>query len=177
MRKLSAFRALQQWVFQLNHSKWVDAVATTSNGRCPLTGSHDGTLKLWDLRTGELIRSLVGHTDAVSAVAVSPDDHLALSGSADHTLRLWDLTTGQLLHSFTEHVGPVVAVAMSPDGRHSLSGSRDRTLRLWDLNERVCRAVAPLESAPLAIALASDSRTAVVGDRMGSVHNFHIVLD
>jgi len=149
-------------------------MAITSNGRCGLSGAHDGTLKLWDLRTGELIRSFVGHTDAVSAVAVAPDDHLALSGSADQTIRFWDLATGQLLHSFTGHTAPVSAVSICPDGRHGLSGSRDRTLRLWDLEQRVCRAMVPLEGAPQVVALAADSRTVVVGDRIGNVHHFQI---
>jgi len=174
VRRLWAFRVLQEWVFLLNHSQWVNAVAITSNGRCGLSGAHDGTLKLWDLRTGELIRSFVGHTDAVSAVAVAPDDHLALSGSADQTIRFWDLATGQLLHSFTGHTAPVSAVSICPDGRHGLSGSRDRTLRLWDLEQRVCRAMVPLEGAPQVVALAADSRTVVVGDRIGNVHHFQI---
>ena len=47
-------------------------------------------------------------------------------------------------------------------------------MRLWDLQERVCRAMVPLESSPLAIALATDDRTVVVGDRVGNVHHFQI---
>ncbi len=196
--KLSALRALQQWVLLLNHSQWVNAVATTSNGRCALTGAQDGTLKLWDLRTGYLIRSFVGHTNAIATVVaasddhfppsgseghtnaiatvvVASDDHFALSGSEDHTLRLWDLVTGQLLHTFTGHTGPVSAVALTSDGRHAVSGARDRTLRLWDLEMRVCRAIVPLEGAPASVALGSDGQTIVVGDRIGNVHCFHIL--
>ena len=139
-----------------------------------LTGSRDRSLQIWDLRTGDLLRTLVGHTDAVYAVAVSPDDHFALSGSADRTVRFWSMETGELVHSFTDHAGPVTVVAICPDGRHGLSGSRDRTLRLWDLQERVCRATVPLEAAPLAFAVAADSRTAVVGDRVGNVHCFEL---
>src|SRR5690349_3236347 len=87
-------------------SSGIYELAITSNGRCALSGSHERTLKLWHLRTGDLIRSFVGHTDTVNAVAVDPNSRCALSGSADRTLRLWDLATGQLLHSFNEHGGP-----------------------------------------------------------------------
>ena len=72
----------------------------TPDGCRALSGSYDRTLKLWDLQTGDLIRSFVGHTEAICSVAVSPDNRHALSGSVDRTLRLWDLSTGQLLHSF-----------------------------------------------------------------------------
>jgi WD40 repeat protein len=110
-------------------------------------------------------------------VALAPDERQALSGSADHTLRLWEVATGRLLHSFAEHTGPVISVAVCPDGRHVLSGSRDRTLRLWDLDERTCRAIVPLESAPQAIAVAPDGRAIVVGDRVGNIHRFEIRLN
>ena len=56
------------------------------------------------------------------------------------------------------HAGPVSTVAICPDGRHALSGSDDRTLRLWNIEHRVCRAIVPLESSPLAIALAPTAR-------------------
>jgi len=167
-------RIIEEMLIRVKPSRSINAVAVTSTGRFAFSGSRDGTLQLWDRHTGDLMRSFVGHPDAVSAVAIAPDDHLALSGSADCTLRFWDLSTGQLLHSFTEHTGSVSAVAICPDGRHGVSGSRDRTLRLWDLEERVCRAMVSLESAPLAIALAADSPTVVVGDRVGNVHHFHI---
>ncbi len=127
--------------------------------RQPLTAAVPSRVRTMVLSSSGICKPAISFvpssdtTDAVSAVAVAPDDRHALSGSADRTLRLWDLATGQLLHSFTEHGGPITAVAICPDGRHGLSGSRDRTLRLWDLEERVCRAMVPLESAPLAIAL------------------------
>jgi WD40 repeat protein len=155
---------------------WINAVAITSNGRYAVSGSHDRTLKFWDLNAAGLIRSLVGHTGTIHAVAISRDDRYALSGSADRTLRLWDLATGELVHCFTGHSGIVSAVAIFPDGRHALSGSYDRTLKLWDLNDRVCLATLPLESSPLAIAVGSDGRSILLGDRVGNVHHFQIHL-
>jgi WD40 repeat protein len=151
-------------------------VTVNSNGRCALLGSHDGPLQLWNLRTGTFIRSFVGHKAAVHTVALAPDDRHALSGSADCTLLLWRMETGDLVHAFAEHDGPVTAVAFCRDGRHGISGSRDRTLRLWDLEKRVCRAIVPLESAPTALAIASNGTTVVVGDRVGNVHHFQIHL-
>jgi WD40 repeat protein len=172
--KLSALRVLRRWVLMSSHGQWDNAVAITKDGRCALSGSHDRTLNLWNLRTGELIRSLAGHTDFVHAVALAPDDSHALSGSSDRTMRLWELATGRLLHTFTGHGGRVIAVAFCPDGRYALSGSSDRTLRLWDLEERTCRAMALVDSSPLAIAVASDSRTTAVGDQVGNVHHFRL---
>ncbi len=175
--KPAALRVLRQSVLLLSHAQWDNAVAITNDGRCVLSGSHERTLKLWDLRTGELVRSFAGHTDFVHAVALAPDDRHALSGSSDQTVRLWELATGRLLHAFTGHGGRVIAVAFCPDGRYALSGSSDRTLRLWDLKEQTCRAMVPLESSPLKIAVVADNRSIVVGDSIGNVHHFQIYLN
>jgi len=172
--QLTDLRGFQEVLTLLSHSHWINAVDLTADGCRALSGSYDRTLKLWNLQTGELIHSFVGHKDSIHAVAVSPDNRHALSGSADRTLRLWDLSTGQLVYSFTDFAGPVSTIAIFPDGRHALSGSDDRTLRLWNIEQRVCQAVVPLESSPLALALAPDGQTVVVGDRVGNVYHFQI---
>ena len=66
-------------------------MAVTPDGRRAVSASVDRTLRLWDLESGQTIRTLEGHTDSVSAVAVTPDGRRAVSASDDRTLRLWDL--------------------------------------------------------------------------------------
>ena len=80
----------------VGHRGMVSAVAFLPDGRRALSGSYDNTLRLWDLETGETLRTFEGHTSGVSAVAVLGDGR-ALSGSDDNTLRLWDLETGATL--------------------------------------------------------------------------------
>jgi WD40 repeat protein len=111
----------------------VSAVAVSSNGRHALSGCYDQTLRLWDLQTGQLLRTFVGHEDKVSAVVITAGGRQALSASHDRTLKLWDLQTGQLLSTLAGHEDGVSAVAVTPDGRHAISASGDRTLKLWDL--------------------------------------------
>jgi WD40 repeat protein len=118
---------------------WVTAVAMSPDGRSAVSGSSDCTIRLWDLSTGELLRSFFGHGAEVIAVAVTPDGRKVVSSSCDRTLRLWDLTNGQLLHTLTGHEGWVSAVAVTPDGRQALSGSHDGALALWDLDLRQSR--------------------------------------
>jgi WD40 repeat protein len=57
------------------------AVAVSPDGRFIVSGSEDRTVKVWELESGRLLRSLEGHTDDVNAVAVSPDGRFIVSGS------------------------------------------------------------------------------------------------
>ena len=59
-------------------------MAVTPDGRRAVSASEDRTLRLWDLESGQTLRTLEGHTDWVNAVAVTPDGRRAVSASAGH---------------------------------------------------------------------------------------------
>jgi tetratricopeptide (TPR) repeat protein len=117
------------------HQDRVSAVAFSPDGKAVLTGSDDGTARLWDASTGLPLLSPMAHQDRVSAVAFSPDGKAVLTGSDDRTARLWDVATGRSLGPPLAHQGRVLAVAFSPDGKAVLTGSSDRAARLWDVSE------------------------------------------
>jgi hypothetical protein len=104
---------------------------TLLDGRCAISASADQTLRVWDLKTGQTLKILQGHTHWVNGVAMV-DGRRAISASADQTLRVWDLETGQTLKVLQGHTDWVHGVAMV-DGRRAVSASHDGTLRVWDL--------------------------------------------
>jgi WD40 repeat protein/nucleoside phosphorylase/uncharacterized protein YjbI with pentapeptide repeats len=114
------------------HRAGVTACAWNPRGTACLSGSVDGTLKLWDAASGRELLTLAGHASSVSCCAWSPDGSRLLSGSLDNTLKLWDAASGRELLSLTGHAGYVYCCAWSPDGSRLLSGSEDTTLKLWD---------------------------------------------
>lgn len=87
------------------HGDWVVSVAFSPDGKTLVSGSHDGTLILWDVATGRQLRSIEGHREhgrpfEVTSVAFSPDGKTLASASSDQTVRLWDAATGAQLHLF-----------------------------------------------------------------------------
>ncbi len=114
------------------HTRDVNSVAFSPDGKKIVSGSDDRTLRLWDADTEEHLHTLTGHTNDVNSVAFSPDGKKIVSGSDDRTLRLWDADTGEQLRTITGHTSSVNSVAFSPDGKKIVSGSSDGTIRLWD---------------------------------------------
>ena len=117
----------------VGHVGEVLACAVTADGRRVISGSEDGTLRVWDLATGQQIATLQGHAGWVHACAVTPDGRRVVSGSSDRTLKVWDLATGHEVATLQGHAGWVHACAVTPEGRRVVSGSGDQTLKVWDL--------------------------------------------
>ena len=100
----------------------MSTVFLSADGGLRLSGSDDNTLKLWEVGTGQCLRTFEGHGSNVSSVFLSADGRYALSGSSDHTLKLWEVGTGRCLRTFKEHEEWeknewVTSVFLSADGR------------------------------------------------------------
>jgi WD40 repeat protein/serine/threonine protein kinase len=125
----------------------VTSVCLSGDGRLALSGSgravldhktgrftQSGQLALWEMATGQCLRTFEGHAGAVTSVALTADGRHALSGGTDKALKLWESATGQCLRTFQGHTDAITAVAVSPDGRYAISASADRTIKLWVLD-------------------------------------------
>ncbi len=95
---------------------------------------EDGTIRLWDIDTGQQLHVLTAHPNSVNSMAFSPDSQTLASSGYDTGIRLWDVNTGKQLRTFTGHEGGVNSVSFSPDGQTLASGSIDGTIRLWGVD-------------------------------------------
>ena len=107
-----------------------------------LSGSWDNSIKLWDINTGRLLRTVAKHNSPgqfpqaphIYSIAVSSDGKRVVSGGIDNNVKMWDISSGRLLQTFLGHTATVHSVAFSPDDAYIISGSDDHTLKLWDAN-------------------------------------------
>ena len=66
---------------------WTYGVRPFGSGGC-----GDATIKLWDVKSGEEVGVLRGHTAAIGSVEFSPDGNRLISASQDQTIKIWDAT-------------------------------------------------------------------------------------
>ncbi|MFZ1471403.1 MAG: hypothetical protein WAV79_00625, partial [Anaerolineae bacterium] len=96
------------------------------------SGSHDGTIRLWDIESGACILTWAAHSDVIAALALHPYARLLASASYDTTVRLWDADTDAPVRTLQGETR-VPAIAFSPDGRLLAGGSHTETVRIWDI--------------------------------------------
>ncbi|KZP23124.1 prolyl oligopeptidase, partial [Athelia psychrophila] len=76
------------------HTESVRSVALSPDGEHVASGSADQTIRIWNARTGKLVRGpFKWHTDSVASVAFSPDGKHLVSGSFDKTIRIFQIPT------------------------------------------------------------------------------------
>ncbi len=110
------------------------SVAFTPDGKTLASDhSEDGTVSLWDVQNGSLLRVLEGYTGAIYSVAFSPGGKMLASGNFDGTVLIWDAQTGSQLQVLEGHTSVVNTVDFSSDGKTLASGGADGTVRLWGI--------------------------------------------
>jgi WD40 repeat protein len=138
------------------HGRPITAL-TCSDSRV-VTGSKDGSVRIWTLPDLRRIHVLPCPGARCESAAIIPGGQLVLAGCADHRIRIWDIDTGQLKRRLSGHTDGVRAVTVTRDGRLGLSAGKDQTVRAWDLRTGLERSDLRLTVPNLsALALTPDS--------------------
>ena len=109
----------------------IQSLVVSSDGKWAALGEQSGKIRIFDLSTQKLARSLEGHQAAVTSLQFSDDAKQLLSGSLDKTLRVWTLASGEQAAQL-ETPSEVHAVAYLKQGPRLVSGGADNVIRVWE---------------------------------------------
>jgi WD40 repeat protein len=121
-------KGVRSWTVEtLNPRQSTHAIAVRPDGKCLATGGGDGTVRIWDVGSGQVVRMLI-HGSPVHWLSWSPDGKMLVSSNYFYAARLWDVETGRLVRLLPGRD----AGSWSPDGR-TVALAAASELRLWDV--------------------------------------------
>jgi WD40 repeat protein len=118
------------------HQGPIRAKVFSADGKWVLTGSDDGTARLWDTAAGKQFGPVMPHGGRVRAVAFCPDGKLAAAAGDDGTVRLWHVLTGQPLGPPLLHASPVSFVTFGSRGKVLIAAAGDQ-VRVWNVPQAI----------------------------------------
>lgn len=156
----------------------VTSCAVTKCGSFMVAGTASGTVLLWNLLSGELIKNCKGHLRAIQCVAISSDDSLVATASEDSVCKVWNLSTLASLRMrevvprcvFTGHSLSVNCCLFLRQSHMLVTGSADRTCRLIDARSGDQLHSIAVGDAVTAIAVSPDDHSLVAGTQKGFLY-------
>lgn len=121
-------------LFQLEgHTRTVSSVAFNSNGKLLVTGSGDGTVKIWDTASRECVKTIkLEDSFGKTAVAVSPDNSHLLVGDEVGGITCWDMSNWEQKYKVSHPPRRVKRIIYSPTGKQFATAAEDVSIRIWE---------------------------------------------
>jgi WD40 repeat protein len=162
------------------HSQGVYALCVLGDGTTLVSGGQDQSLRVWDLQSGELLRSLNQHTAPIHALAMRPADGglpMIASAAGDRTLRFWQPTIGRMVRYIRLEAEPL-SIAWLNDGSRIAAACIDGAVRLIDADEvKVTRTFAAIDGWAYAIAIHPSDGSLIVGGVDGQLQKIDQVAE
>jgi WD40 repeat protein/tRNA A-37 threonylcarbamoyl transferase component Bud32 len=169
------------------HSSTVLSVAISPNSQILASGSgvNDMTIKIWDLTTAKLLRTLPGHSSGIMLIAFCPEEQTLVSVSSDKTIKIWNLGRSRLLRTFIDpdDSSSLWSAAVSPDGETLAMGYSGK-IKLWNLytgeiyrlllNEEQYSDGFSLELITSSVAISPDGQIVAAGSSDGKIKGWYI---
>uniref|UniRef100_A0A146LEF4 Protein FAN n=2 Tax=Lygus hesperus TaxID=30085 RepID=A0A146LEF4_LYGHE len=160
-KPLTAIKPASDLIAQLDHDARITALATNRLYTLLATGTTEGDVFLWSLKSFSIVKNLPGHKESVNGIDFSPDGTRLVTCSDDRTLKVFDLCTGTVVFSkcLVQKLKCLVW-----DGKTLLVGGAQGNIYLWDLvNVNLVKEFQAHTGAVLCICASDDGGVVITG--------------
>ena len=155
--------------FYIDKPSFVRSVAISPDGKYIVSGSDDYSVKIWEMKSGKLLKILNGHTNWINSVLISNDGKYIFSGSGDGSVNIWEMESGKLLKTLKGE-NPIGSVGISKDAKYIVTGLENGTLNIWERESGdLVKTLVGDKKAVTSIALSNDDKYIVSGSRDRSI--------
>jgi len=101
-----------------------------------VSGSYDKSIKVWNIDSGECLKTLLGHKNGIKCL-LKLNDTTIVSGSTDMAVKIWNVETGECLNTLLGHTDSVYSLSKLYE-TSIVSGSSDNSIKIWNVNSVDC---------------------------------------
>ena len=175
--KIRAFRTDNGeplWTIDNAHKDGVTTIQLSHNQKFIISGGSTGEVRVWEIRSREMVSHLKEHTKKVTKVHVFTDDLYAISCARDNSILCWDLRNERRITSHAQKMGGINSIAVMEDQNLFMSVGQERKITFWDLrknNPLKIMATSPYgeDDELTGIAISSSNKYFATGGHLGVV--------
>lgn len=135
-------------------------------------GYIDGSIRIWDVRTGVLVKQLSDSSKQVNGLKFSSNGTRIMSGHTDGTIQVWNISTGELVQKLLDQDhNPILSIDCSPDSLYVVAGYQNGKIKIWNISagsiERECKG--PLSGSVFIVIYSIDGNQIASGAKDGKV--------
>ncbi|GAB4850614.1 Scytalone dehydratase [Ancistrocladus abbreviatus] len=128
------------------HNAQVSCVRMLSGERV-LTSAHDGTVKMWDVRTDTCVATVGRCSGAILCMEYDDSTGILAAAGRDTAASIWDIRAGKQMHKLSGHTKWIKSIRMVGDT--VITGSDDWTARVWSVSRGTCDSVLACHGGPI----------------------------
>lgn len=163
------------WSIDNAHKGGVTALELSHNQKFIVSGGAAGEVRIWEIRSREMVSHLKEHSAKITKVHVMSDDIYALSCSKDRSILCWDLKNERRVNAHTQSMGGINCIAVCNDENTYLSTGQERKITFWDLRQSMPAKIISTSPNPneddelQSITLSKDGKYFATGGTLGIV--------
>ncbi len=166
------------WSIKQAHRGSVTVVKSGNNAKFFVTGGQDGQVRVWAVKTRELVSSFKEHSAAITGLLVMDDDAHVVSCSKDKSIFCWDLRKERRISSHEHRMGGVNGFILGNDQTSIVSIGTNKQITYWDIRQpesvRIMEYSKQKNFEPTCIAISHDNQYMAIGGTDEDVNFYEV---